>query len=146
MALSSPSPTGTPGIPPDSNIVLHSGRWFALKRNSLAKTGRTSWILLKPSSTTSTNPNAPASLPSTPLICGVARWSRSARTKEKKLISPSCSNDRSGQAWIEDFMARVRDIPPDHFGLHYYGMNGSEAIGFIQSMHDKFPKQQGYLL
>jgi hypothetical protein len=64
------------------------------------------------------------------------------QNKGKQLVSPSCSNDQAGQAWIADFMGRVGDSPPDYLGLHYYGTNGSEAIGFIQSMHKKFPKQK----
>jgi hypothetical protein len=64
------------------------------------------------------------------------------KSKGKKLVSPSCSNDQAGQAWIADFMGRVRNSPPNYLGLHYYGTKGSEAIGFIQSMHKKFPKQK----
>lgn len=64
------------------------------------------------------------------------------KTKGKKLVSPSCSNDQAGQAWIVDFMHRVKDNPPDYLGLHYYGTKGSEAISFIDLMHKKFPKQQ----
>lgn len=60
--------------------------------------------------------------------------------KGKKLVSPSCSNDQKGQAWIADFLNRVKDHPPHYLGLHYYGTKASEAIAFIESMHRKFPK------
>lgn len=61
--------------------------------------------------------------------------------KGKKLVGPSCSNDAAGQAWIVDFMSRVSANPPDYLGLHYYGTNGDDAIAFIKSMHEKYPKQ-----
>ncbi|KAI9789737.1 MAG: hypothetical protein M1835_001462 [Candelina submexicana] len=63
------------------------------------------------------------------------------RTKKgKKLVSPSCANDQNGQNWIEDFMKKVQGSPPDYLGLHYYGTKGEDAIGFIEKMHNKFPK------
>ena len=49
----------------------------------------------------------------------------------KKLVSPSCSNDAVGQAWIADFMSRTLSSPPDYLGLHYYGTDGYIAIAFI---------------
>jgi len=62
------------------------------------------------------------------------------KNKGKKLVSPSCSNDAAGQAWIADFMQRVSADPPDYLGLHYYGTDGNDAISFIESMHKKFPQ------
>jgi hypothetical protein len=59
--------------------------------------------------------------------------------KGKQLVSPSCSNDENGQAWLADFLSRVGDCPPDYIGLHYYGTNGNDAIAFIESMHNKYP-------
>ena len=59
----------------------------------------------------------------------------------KKLVSPSCSNDKNGQAWIADFMNRVADHAPDYLGLHYYGTDGNAAIHFIEEMHAKHPHQ-----
>ena len=59
----------------------------------------------------------------------------------KKLVSPSCSNDQAGQAWIADFMGRVVNERPDFLGLHYYGTDGNAAIHFIQEMHGKYPHQ-----
>ncbi|KAF4632189.1 hypothetical protein G7Y89_g5934 [Cudoniella acicularis] len=61
------------------------------------------------------------------------------RDKGKKLVSPSCSNDSNGQAWLASFMNLVSANPPDYLGLHYYGTNGNDAIAFIQSMHAKYP-------
>ena len=61
--------------------------------------------------------------------------------KGKKLVSPSCSNDDAGQAWLADFMNRVSDNPPDYLGLHYYSTDGYAAIRFLESMHDKYPNQ-----
>lgn len=63
------------------------------------------------------------------------------RQKGKKLVSPSCASDPQGQAWIADFMNRVADHPPDYLGIHYYGTDSNAAIGYIESMHKKFPKQ-----
>lgn len=57
--------------------------------------------------------------------------------KGKKLVSPSCSNDAHGQAWLADFMNRVNDAPPDFLGLHYYGTNGDDAIKYVTDMHNK---------
>ncbi|KAL8691218.1 MAG: hypothetical protein Q9218_003514 [Villophora microphyllina] len=61
--------------------------------------------------------------------------------KGKKLVSPSCASDPKGQAWLADFMHRVQDNPPDFVGVHYYGTDSKAAIGFIQGVHSKFPKQ-----
>ena len=61
--------------------------------------------------------------------------------KGKKLVSPSCSNDAAGQAWIADFMNRTSSNPPDYIGLHYYGTDGNAAISFFQDMHAKYPNQ-----
>ncbi|MCJ1236715.1 hypothetical protein MMC14_004697 [Varicellaria rhodocarpa] len=63
------------------------------------------------------------------------------RQHGKKLVSPSCSNDKAGQAWIADFMKRVDKEAPDYLGLHYYGTDGNAAIRFIQDMHTKHPHQ-----
>ena len=59
----------------------------------------------------------------------------------KKLVSPSCANDKAGQEWIADFMNRVSREAPDYLGLHYYGTDGNAAIKFIQDMHAKHPHQ-----
>ncbi|KAH6671939.1 hypothetical protein B0J14DRAFT_483761, partial [Halenospora varia] len=59
--------------------------------------------------------------------------------KGKKLVSPSCSNDENGQAWLSSFMSLVSGNPPDFLGLHYYGTNGDDAVSFIQSMHNLHP-------
>ncbi|MCJ1317934.1 hypothetical protein MMC15_003261 [Xylographa vitiligo] len=58
--------------------------------------------------------------------------------KGKQLVSPSCSNDDAGQAWIADFMERVSDKAPDYLGLHYYGTDGNAAIQFLEGMHSKY--------
>ena len=63
------------------------------------------------------------------------------KDKGKKLVSPSCSNDEKGQAWIAEFMHRVNDQPPDYLGLHYYGTDGNAAIEFLRQMHAKYPHQ-----
>ncbi|KAH8679970.1 hypothetical protein BGZ60DRAFT_241467 [Tricladium varicosporioides] len=63
----------------------------------------------------------------------------------KKLVSPSCSNDAGGQAWIADFMHRVEGDAPDFLGLHYYGTKANEAIAFLEGMHKKFPKQKVFI-
>ena len=62
------------------------------------------------------------------------------KEKHKKLVSPSCASDPAGEKWIEDFMNRVRDNPPDFLGLHYYGTDGNAAIEHIKSMHERYPK------
>ncbi|KAI4153535.1 MAG: hypothetical protein LQ340_002268 [Diploschistes diacapsis] len=56
------------------------------------------------------------------------------------LVSPSCSNDDAGQAWIEDFMNRIQDAPPDYLGLHYYGTDGNAAQEFLEDMQNKWPE------
>ena len=60
--------------------------------------------------------------------------------KGKKLVSPSCASDTQGQAWIQDFMHRVAEHPPDYLGLHFYGTEAKGAIDFIEDMHKKYPK------
>ncbi|KAI9713373.1 MAG: hypothetical protein M1812_006651 [Candelaria pacifica] len=63
------------------------------------------------------------------------------RTKRgKKLVSPSCANDANGQAWIKKFIDQTQGSSPDYLGLHYYGTDGDQAIAFIESMHNKYPK------
>ncbi|KAL8681924.1 MAG: hypothetical protein Q9186_002010 [Xanthomendoza sp. 1 TL-2023] len=64
------------------------------------------------------------------------------RNKGKKLVSPSCASDPNGQKWIDDFMHRVADNPPDFLGVHYYGTEAKAARGYIESMHKKHPKQR----
>lgn len=61
--------------------------------------------------------------------------------KGKKLVSPSCASDPQGQQWINDFMHRVADHPPDFLGVHYYGTDPKAAIEYIEMMHKKHPKQ-----
>lgn len=61
------------------------------------------------------------------------------RQNGKRLVSPSCSNDDAGQAWIADFMGRTSSQTPDYLGLHYYGTDGNAAIQFLQDMHAKYP-------
>ena len=61
--------------------------------------------------------------------------------KGKKLVSPSCSSDLAGQAWIAEFMDHVRSDAPDFLGLHYYGTDGNAACAFLESMHQKHPHQ-----
>ncbi|KAL9597560.1 MAG: hypothetical protein Q9219_005062 [cf. Caloplaca sp. 3 TL-2023] len=61
--------------------------------------------------------------------------------KGKKLVSPSCASDPKGQEWINDFMHRVAEHPPDFLGLHYYGTEAKGAIDYIEMMHRKHPKQ-----
>lgn len=61
--------------------------------------------------------------------------------KGKRLVSPSCSNDAAGQAWIADFMKRTASQAPDYLGLHYYGTDGNAAIRYFQDMHAKHPNQ-----
>ena len=61
--------------------------------------------------------------------------------KGKQLVSPSCSNDDAGQAWISEFMNLISGNPPYYLGLHYYGTDGNKAIQFLEDMHAKFPNQ-----
>lgn len=62
--------------------------------------------------------------------------------KGKKLVSPSCASDPKGREWINDFMHRVADHPPEFLGLHYYGTDAEAAIRYMESMHKRHPKQQ----
>ncbi|KAL8800787.1 MAG: hypothetical protein Q9223_007193 [Gallowayella weberi] len=64
------------------------------------------------------------------------------RNKGKKLVSPSCASDPNGAKWIDDFMHRVADNPPDILGVHYYGTDAKAAREYIESMHKKHPKQR----
>ncbi|MCJ1476776.1 hypothetical protein MMC13_005445 [Lambiella insularis] len=59
--------------------------------------------------------------------------------KGKKLVSPSCASDPSGEAWMTDFMSRVASCAPDFLGIHYYGTDGRAAIEYIKSMHERYP-------
>lgn len=57
----------------------------------------------------------------------------------KKLVSPSCASDKAGQDWIHKWMGLVSKHPPDFLGLHYYGTDGTKAIDYLQSMHNRHP-------
>lgn len=59
------------------------------------------------------------------------------RSKGKKLVSPSCSNDPNGQDWINEWMKLVSADPPDYLGLHYYGTDGNAMIDYLQAMHNR---------
>jgi hypothetical protein len=56
----------------------------------------------------------------------------------QKLVSPSCASDPAGELWLDDFMARVKDAPPDFLGLHYYGADGDAAVKYVEKMHAKY--------
>jgi hypothetical protein len=62
------------------------------------------------------------------------------KEKGKKLVSPSCASDPGGWAWLDDFMKRISDNPPDFWGLHYYGTDADAAIKYIETQHEKYPK------
>jgi len=59
--------------------------------------------------------------------------------KGKKLVGPSCASDAGGEAWLAEFMARVRDSPPDFLGLHYYGEDAEAAVRYVEEMHARYP-------
>jgi hypothetical protein len=56
--------------------------------------------------------------------------------KGKKIIGPGCASDPGGEAWLDNFMKRVKDMgePPDYLGVHYYGPCGTAAIQYIEKM------------
>ena len=58
------------------------------------------------------------------------------KEKWKKIIGPGCASDLGGEAWLDDFMKRVKDMgePPDYLGVHYYGLDGPAAIQYIEKM------------
>jgi len=60
--------------------------------------------------------------------------------KGKKISSPGCASDPGGEAWLDDFMKRISDNPPDFLNLHYYGPDGNAAIQYLEEMHQKYPK------
>lgn len=62
-------------------------------------------------------------------------------SKGKKLVSPACASDPAGEAWIAEFMKRVSSNPPDFLGVHWYGTDGDLAIRYLESMHQKYPRQ-----
>jgi len=64
------------------------------------------------------------------------------KERGKKIIGPGCASDPAGEAWLDDFMRRVKDMgePPDYLGVHYYGPDGAAAIQYIEKMHKKFPE------
>ncbi|GAP89376.1 putative glycoside hydrolase family 128 protein [Rosellinia necatrix] len=62
------------------------------------------------------------------------------KNKGKKLGSPAVASDDNGRKWIEKFMSLVGNDKPDYLCLHYYSKNADEAIRYIESMHNKWPK------
>lgn len=58
------------------------------------------------------------------------------KDKGKRFVSPGCASDPAGEAWLDEFMAKVENLnePPDYLGLHYYGPDGSAAIAYIEKM------------
>ncbi|KAI0154443.1 glycoside hydrolase family 128 protein [Xylariaceae sp. FL1272] len=60
----------------------------------------------------------------------------------KKLGSPAVASDDKGRQWIEKFMNLVASDPPDFLCLHYYSKDADEAIKYIESMHNKWPKRK----
>ena len=61
------------------------------------------------------------------------------QAKKCKLVSPSCASDTHGHMWIEEFLHRVEQHPPDYLGLHYYGTDAGAAIRFIEDAHRQHP-------
>ncbi|KAI9744880.1 MAG: hypothetical protein M1818_001805 [Claussenomyces sp. TS43310] len=64
---------------------------------------------------------------------------RSSSPGGKKLVGPACASDEGGTRWLDDFMQRVADDPPDFLGLHYYGPNGDAAVAYLQARHALYP-------
>ncbi|KAI0097262.1 glycoside hydrolase family 128 protein [Nemania sp. FL0031] len=62
------------------------------------------------------------------------------KNKGKKLGSPAVASDQNGQNWIAKFMSLVSKDPPDFLCLHYYSTNADDAMKYIDSMHNKWPK------
>ena len=58
------------------------------------------------------------------------------KENRRKIIGPGCASDPVGEAWLDDFMKRVKDMgePPDYLGIHYYGPDGTAAIQYIEKM------------
>jgi hypothetical protein len=59
------------------------------------------------------------------------------KEKGKKIVGPGCASDPRGEAWLDEFMKRVREMeePPDYLALHYYGPDGAAAIQYIEKMY-----------
>ncbi|KAK4994192.1 hypothetical protein LTR66_005728 [Elasticomyces elasticus] len=57
----------------------------------------------------------------------------------KRLVSPSCASDQTGQDWIHAWMELVSTNPPDYLGLHYYGTDGYAMIAYLNSMNQRYP-------
>ncbi|KAI0200932.1 CAP domain-containing protein [Astrocystis sublimbata] len=62
------------------------------------------------------------------------------KNKGKKLGSPAVASDENGRKWIEKFMSLVSKDLPDFLCLHYYSKSADDAIKYIESMHNKWPK------
>ena len=60
------------------------------------------------------------------------------RSKGNKLVSPSCASDEKGRNW----MRRAESERPDFWGVHWYGTDYKEAIGYLRDMNGKFPGQR----
>ena len=58
------------------------------------------------------------------------------KEKGKKIIGPGCASDAEGEAWLADFMVRVKEMGevPDYLSVHYYGPDGQAAIEYIEKM------------
>jgi hypothetical protein len=59
----------------------------------------------------------------------------------KKIVGPACASDDGGRRWLREFMSALReDEWPDYLGVHYYGTIAAEAIAYIESMHNEWPR------
>ncbi|KAL3420597.1 hypothetical protein PVAG01_07042 [Phlyctema vagabunda] len=57
----------------------------------------------------------------------------------KKISSPGCASDAGGEAWLDEFLDRVKGHLPDYLNLHYYGADADAAIEYLEKMHNKYP-------
>jgi hypothetical protein len=64
-----------------------------------------------------------------------------------KIVGPACASDAAGTAWLDSFMALLKEKEggnemPDFLGLHYYGPVAEAAIAYFQERHAKYPDHE----
>jgi len=58
-----------------------------------------------------------------------------------RLGSPAPSSAPSGKTWLQDFLTACGgDCTVDFIALHWYGINSTQFVGYLQDLHDTFQR------
>jgi len=58
-----------------------------------------------------------------------------------RLGSPAPSSAPSGKTWLQDFLGACGgDCTVDFIALHWYGINSTQFVGYLQDFHSTFQR------